>query len=90
MIDWLKRKLFPAPLPMPGPWESDPKWLERQAQEAAMRAEQAVLQRALGINEMDSVQAWLRLHQLLKSHEDRLAALEAKAAPKPRARKVMQ
>lgn len=88
MINWLRRKLSPVPTYVFR--EVDPKWLERQAQEAAMRAEQAVLQKALGINEMDGVQAWLRLHQLLKSHEDRLTALEAKAARKSNSQKVMQ
>lgn len=38
--------------------------------------EQLAIQRELGISTEDHEQAWLRLHQLLKSHEDRITALE--------------
>lgn len=41
--------------------------------------EQMALRMELGISLHDDEQAWLRLHQLLKSHEDRIAALEGKA-----------
>jgi hypothetical protein len=44
--------------------------------EQAMRAEQAELQIALGIDGADDTQAWLRLHQILKNYEDRITALE--------------
>lgn len=40
--------------------------------------EQLAIQRELGISTEDSSQAWLRLHQLLKSHEDRITALEGR------------
>lgn len=46
--------------------------------EEAMLKEQLCIQRELGFDPNDSTQGWLRLHQLLKSHEDRIAALEAK------------
>ena len=46
--------------------------------EEAMLREQTAIQRELGFDPDDSTQGWLRLHQLLKSHEDRIAALEAK------------
>ena len=39
-------------------------------------SQQLEIQRELGISTDDDIQAWLRLHQLLKSHEDRIAALE--------------
>lgn len=42
----------------------------------AMRDEQRKLQRELGFDPFDDVQSWLRLHQILKDHEDRLKALE--------------
>lgn len=51
---------------------------QREAEVAAMRAEQSALQTRLGINEKDDVQAWLRLHQLLQNYEDRISALERK------------
>lgn len=43
----------------------------------ALRQEQLELQLELGFEPDDGVQSWLRLHQLLKSHEDRITALEA-------------
>jgi hypothetical protein len=48
------------------------------ARNKAMRAEQERLQRELGIDGWDDTQAWLRLHQLLKNHEDRIADIEAR------------
>ena len=45
----------------------------------AMRQEQSDIQHALGFDVYDDAQSWLRLHQLLKSHEDRIARLEGKA-----------
>ncbi len=68
MINWLWKKLFGE-----GPTiivvEAD----ERQN---AMRREQLAIQSELGFDPDDSTQAWLRLHQLLKDHEDRIKALE--------------
>lgn len=52
----------------------DPK---REAEVIEMRARQADLQDRLGISQLDDVQAWLRLHEILHEHERRLAALEA-------------
>jgi hypothetical protein len=54
---------------------SDPEEDRRKA----MLAEQEAIQRELGIDSWDVTQSWLRLHQLLKSHEDRIAELEKKA-----------
>ena len=43
-----------------------------------MYEEQLALQKELGIEEGNNAQGWLRLHQILKSHADRIAALEKK------------
>lgn len=50
--------------------------LEKRALDERRQIEQSAIQRELGIDQCDGTQAWLRLHQLLKSHEDRIAALE--------------
>lgn len=46
--------------------------------EMAMKAEQEAIQIELGFDASDTTQSWLRLHQILKSHEDRIKQLEAK------------
>jgi hypothetical protein len=54
---------------------------ERKAQrdlDEARNIQQRAIQKELGIHGWDDGQAWLRLHQLLKSHEDRITALEGK------------
>jgi hypothetical protein len=51
--------------------------LYRQEQVETMKAEQMSIQLELGFDENDSVQRWLRLHQILKDHEDRIKSLEA-------------
>lgn len=79
MIDWLKKKLF-GEAPQVEIEVIDP---EREAEVANMRGKQVALQHALGISTLDDVQAWLRLHELLHDHEERLKALEK---PKTRAR----
>jgi hypothetical protein len=50
---------------------------KRQERVKAMRAEQISIQIELGFDPSDSVQGWLRLHQILKDHEDRIKSLEA-------------
>jgi len=50
---------------------------ERQERVKAMQAEQISIQLELGFDPSDSVQGWLRLHQILKDHEDRIKSLEA-------------
>jgi len=64
MIDWLRKKLFGR--------ETAVVFIDERPDE------QLAIQRELGISTEDHGQAWLRLHQLLKSHEDRIAALERK------------
>jgi hypothetical protein len=49
---------------------------DRQERIDAMRAEQFSIQLELGFDINDSVQEWLRLHQILKDHEDRIKKLE--------------
>lgn len=70
MIERLRKMLF----------GEEPRLVVVQTDERteAMRREERKLQRELGFELHDGAQNWLRLHQLLKSHEDRIAALEAK------------
>ncbi len=82
IANWFRRGRPAIVLP---PQESNEESYRREL----MQAERRAIQRELGISEYDDTQAWLRLHQLLKSHEDRLALLEA-AAAKPRSRRAVQ
>ena len=50
--------------------------VEHDEREREMMREQRYIQLDLGFDPDDSTQGWLRLHQLLKSHEDRITALE--------------
>jgi hypothetical protein len=52
--------------------------LIRSPREMEMEAEQKAIQLELGFDASDTTQSWLRLHQILKSHEDRIKQLEAK------------
>ena len=73
MIDWLWRKMFggtAAAVARETDMERELRW--------ARQSQQLAIQKELGISANDDIQAWLRLHQLLKSHEDRIAALEGK------------
>jgi len=49
---------------------------DRQERVKAMAAEQFSIQLELGFDINDSAQKWLRLHQILKDHEDRIKKLE--------------
>jgi lipase chaperone LimK len=51
---------------------------EERERQHRMRVEQLTIQQELGFNAEDDTQSWLRLHQLLKSHEERITALEKK------------
>jgi hypothetical protein len=64
MVAWLWKKLFGE--------EVEPVALDRRPEA------QLAIQRELGISTEDDTQAWLRLHELLKSHEDRITALEGR------------
>jgi hypothetical protein len=74
MIDWLWRKMFGGTAAAAAR-ETD---IQRELREAR-QSQQRAIQKELGISVDDDIQAWLRLHQLLKSHEDRIAALEREA-----------
>jgi hypothetical protein len=50
---------------------------DRQERVAAMLAEQISIQLGFGFDINDSAHGWLRLHQILKDHEDRINKLEA-------------
>lgn len=67
MIDWIWRKLF----------GSEDRF-EIVAVGEPRSEEQMSIQRELGISLDDDGQAWLQLHRILKSHEDRITALERK------------
>jgi len=67
MIGWIKERLFRKEEPATTVVVMDDRLREQLA-----------IQQELGLDPYDSVQAWLRLHQLLKSHEDRITALERK------------
>jgi hypothetical protein len=49
---------------------------DRQERVKAMLAEQTNIQLELGFDPNDSTHGWLRLHQILKDHEDRIKKLE--------------
>jgi hypothetical protein len=49
---------------------------DRQERVKAMLAEQTGIQLELGFDPNDSTHGWLRLHQILKDHEDRIKKLE--------------
>jgi lipase chaperone LimK len=74
MFGWLKRRKNEARVVLVG---STPSAEERERQHR-MRVEQLTIQQELGFNAEDDTQSWLRLHQLLKSHEERITALEKK------------
>lgn len=79
MFDWFKRKQDrPRLVIVTGPSESA---AQREVAHNR-RVEQLLIQQELGIDAEDDTQAWLRLHQLLKDHEDRLRALEARPVDK--------
>lgn len=73
MIEWLRKKTFGG-APVVATGEND-QWRELCE---ARQSQQRAIQKELGISIEDDTQAWLRLHQLLKSHEDRITALESK------------
>jgi hypothetical protein len=84
ILNWFRRRpkdVWRASAP---PKESEFEIAERE-RISAMEREKEEIQIELGFLPWDHAQSWLRLHQLLKSHEDRIAALER---PKPRVRRI--
>lgn len=49
---------------------------QRTPEQEVMFREQLRIRALLGFEEGDNVQNWLRMHQILLDHENRLAALE--------------
>ena len=51
---------------------------QRTPEQEVMYREQLEIQQELGMERADSHQNWLRLHQILLDHENRIKALEGK------------
>jgi len=51
---------------------------EQTPEQEAMHKEQLAIQSQLGFERGDNAQNWLRMHQILLNHENRLTALEGK------------
>jgi hypothetical protein len=49
---------------------------ERTPEQEEMYKEQVVIQHQLGMEQGDNTQNWLRLHQILLDHDERLKKLE--------------
>jgi len=69
MLGWFKKREQPR-LTIVGVNDEDRERAHK------MRVEQLTIQQELGFDPDDNAQSWLRLHQILKDHEDRLKALE--------------
>ena len=52
--------------------------IERTPEQEAMFKEQLSIQSQLGMERGDDHQNWLRLHQIMLDHENRIKALEGK------------
>lgn len=48
----------------------------KEARDREMRHQQTLIQQEFGIVTGDDAQSWLRLHQILEDHDDRIKALE--------------
>ena len=72
-MNWLMEKLF-------GKKETLRVYIteQRTPEQEAMYKEQLVIQRQLGMEQGDNMQNWLRLHQIMIDHEERLTALETR------------
>lgn len=49
---------------------------KREEEEARMRERQLMLQHAMGFDPTDTTQCWMRLHEILMEHENRISKLE--------------
>jgi hypothetical protein len=49
---------------------------ERTIKEEQMRERQLMLQHAMGFDPSDPAQCWMRLHEILMDHENRISKLE--------------
>ena len=71
-MNWLK-KLFEKEEPL-RVYVTD----QRTQEQEAMFQEQLEIQQELGMERGDNHQNWLRLHQIMLDHENRIKALEGK------------
>ena len=71
-MKWLMKKLFGE--------DQRRVYIEigRTPEQEAMFQEQLEIQQELGMERGDSTQNWLRLHQIMLDHENRIKALEGK------------
>jgi hypothetical protein len=52
--------------------------IERTPEQEVMYTEQLQIQQELGMERGDDTQNWLRMHQIMLDHENRIKALEGK------------
>lgn len=73
MLIWLMEKLF-------GKEEQQRVYIEigRTPEQEEMFKEQRRIQTLLGFEHGDNAQNWLRMHQIMLDHENRIKALEGK------------
>lgn len=74
MFGWFKKREKPRLMVVGG----NDYTAAKEARDREMRHQQTMIQYELGFEPGDDVQSWLRLHQILKDHDDRLKALEGK------------
>jgi len=72
-MNWLMKKLFGKDEPL-RVYITD----QRTPEQEAMFKEQLAIQAMLGFERGDSHQNWLRTHQIMLDHENRIKALEGK------------
>ena len=73
MLNWLMEKLF-------GKEDQQRVYIEigRTPEQEEMFKEQQAISALLGFEQGNDVQNWLRLHQIILDHENRITALEGK------------
>lgn len=72
MFGWFKKRKKPRLIVVGG----NEYTAVKEARDREMRHQQTMIQHELGFKPDDGVQSWLRLHQILKDHDDRIKALE--------------
>ena len=73
-MKWLMEKLFGKEEPPLGVYIA----YKRTPEQEAMYQEQLRIRALLGFEEGNDTQNWLRMHQILLDHENRLKGLESK------------
>jgi hypothetical protein len=74
-MNWLMEKLFGKDEPRVYVTSYQ---IERTPEQEVMFQEQLEIQQELGMERGDNHQNWLRLHQIMLDHENRIKALEGK------------